>query len=359
MVTSHERLLTTLRHAEPDRRPWAPLIDHYFMQGLPAEQAAAGIPAFLRSIGADILLRHVPCYKVDLDGVSITEVKEGHRTTRTIETVVGKVTEVNEYYPGAETAYVMEYFIKSHHDYAPVRDWLARQKPAADYETTRRAIDEVGAEGLATVDAGAPPLTAFFRFLPQERVAYEFYDHPEELDRLAEAVHQFTFAQAQIAAGSPADVVIAYAADITTRLVSPAMFERYALPFLRESARVLHAAGKIFVLHTCGDVRALLPLMRAAGIDAIDSLSEPPLGNTPFELAMRELGDGVCLIGGVSPIVLANAAPAEVRDHVTDLFRRVPSRRNLLLCTSDATAFGTPVENLRTVAQLVKEIGRN
>ncbi|MBM4456706.1 MAG: hypothetical protein FJ011_02885 [Chloroflexi bacterium] len=71
---------------------------------------------------------------------------------------------------------------------------------------------------------------------------------------------------------------------------------------------------------------------------AIDSLSEPPLGNTPFELAMREPGDGVCLIGGVSPIVLANAGPEEVRDHVADLFRRVLSRRNLLLCTSDVLA---------------------
>jgi hypothetical protein len=39
---------------------------------------------------------------------------------------------------------------------------------------------------------------------------------------------------------------------------------------------------------------------------------------------------------------------------VLDLFRRVPHRRNLLLCTSDATAYGTPVENLRLVADLVK-----
>ena len=41
--------------------------------------------------------------------------------------------------------------------------------------------------------------------------------------------------------------------------------------------------------------------------------------------------------------------------HVLDLFRRVPSRRNLLLCTSDATAYGTPVENLRAVSELVRE----
>ncbi|MDQ1300178.1 MAG: Methylcobalamin:coenzyme methyltransferase [Chloroflexota bacterium] len=355
MLTSRQRLLTILRHQIPDRYPWAPLLDGYFMQGLPPEQEAAGIPAFLRSIEADILLRHVPCWRVEYDGVGVTEAKTGRGTARAIETPLGKLTERSEHHPGAETAYVTEYYIKTPDDYAAAGYWLTHQRPTPDYAATQRVMDEAGEEGLVTVNAGSPPLTAFFRFLPQEQVSFEFYDHPERLDKLAEAAHAFTFAQAQVAAASPAEVVVAYAADITTRLVSPKMFERYALPFLQETARVLHAAGKVFVLHTCGDVAALLPMMRRSGIDAIDSLSEPPLGNTPFEAAMAELGDGVCLIGGVSPVVLANGTPDDVRAHVLDLFGRVPSPRNLLLCTSDATAYATPVENLRAVSQLVRE----
>ncbi len=357
MLTSRQRLLTTLRHEEPDRYAWAPLLDDYFMHGLPPEQAAAGIPAFLRSIGADILLRHAPSYQVGYDGVSVEEKKEGNLTKRTILTPLGPLTETTEHYPGAETDYVTEFMIKEPDDYDRVCYWLTHQTITPDYAATQQAIDEVGEDGVVTVNGGAPPLTAFFRFLPQTQVMYEFYDHPERLDRLAEAAHAFTYAQACAAAASPAEVVIAYAADITTRLVSPAMYERYALPFLQESARAVHAAGKLFILHTCGDVRALLPLMRQSGIDGIDSLSEPPLGDTPFEVAMKVLGDGVCLIGGVNPIILARGSAEEVRAHVLDLFRRVPHRRNLLLCTSDATAYGTPVANLRLVADLVREVG--
>ena len=77
---------------------------------------------------------------------------------------------------------------------------------------------------------------------------------------------------------------------------------------------------------------------------------QPPLGNTPFEVAMAELGDGVCLIGGSSHRA-RERRPAQVREHVLDLFGRVLPR-NLLLCTSDATA-GTPVENLRAADLLV------
>jgi uroporphyrinogen-III decarboxylase len=354
-MTSRQRLLATLRHQEPDRTPWAPLLDDYFMKSLPPETAAAGIPAFLRSIGADILLRHVSCYRAEPEGVTLVEQKDGDLTTLTIETPAGMASEVTLHHAGAETDYVTEFMIKEPEDYDTVCSWLEHQRVTPDHEAAARAIAEIGEEGLATVDAGSPPLTAFFRFLPQERLIFEAYDHPERLDRLARASHAFVSKLVEAAAASPAEVVIAYSADITTRLVSPWMFERYALPYLQEHARRLHAAGKLFIIHTCGDVRALLPLMRASGLDGIDSLSEPPLGDTPFEVAMEVLGDGLCLIGGVSPIVLANGSPDDVRAHVRDLFRRVPTRRTLLLCTSDATAYGTPVENLRVVSELVRE----
>lgn len=357
MMTSRQRLLATLRHQEPDRYAWAPLIDNYFMQGLPAQQAKAGIVAFLQSIDADILLRHVPFYRVDMPDVTVTETRNETVISRTIQTPLGVLTEVSKRYPEAETDYVLEYPIKSVEDYERVRYWIAQQTLIADGEATQRAIDEIGEDGLVTVDAGAPPLTAFFRLLPQIQLLYEFYDHPEELDKLAEVLHERALVQCRLAAESPAEVVIAYAADITTRLISPALYERYALPFLQDYARELHAAGKIFVLHTCGDVRALLPLMRISGIDAIDSLSEPPLGNTPFEVAREVLGDEICLIGGVNPVILANGQLEALRAHVLNLWKRVPSPHNFLLSTSDATAYGTPVDNLRLVAELVKERG--
>jgi hypothetical protein len=354
-MTSRQRLLATLRHDQPDRYAWAPLLDEYFTQSLPPEQAAAGIPAILRSIGADILLRHCACYREQPVDARLSETVDGNTTTRRIATPLGPLTETGLRLPGAETEYVTEFMIRAPEDYERACYWVSHQQTTPDYAATQRAIDEIGEDGLVTVDAGAPPLTAFFRFMPQERVIYEAHDNPAALDRLAAAVHQRALAQCAAAAGSPAEVVIAYSADITTRLVSPRLFQRYALPYLQEYARLLHAAGKLFVIHTCGDVRALLPLMRRSGIDGIDSLSEPPLGNTPFEVAMEVLGEGVCLVGGVSPIVLCNGTPDDVRRHVLDLFRRLPSRRNVLLCTSDATAYGTPLANLRAVAGLVRE----
>jgi hypothetical protein len=355
MLTSRQRLLAMLRHEQPDRYPWAPLLDPYFMQGLPAEVAERGIPAFLRSIGADIFLRHCPFVETTLDDVTVAEARDGDRITRTITTPLGPISETSLHIAGAETDFITDYFIKTPEDYERVIYYIDHQRAVPRYEQTQETIDELGEDGVVQIGAGSPPLTGFFRYLSQEQVIFEFHDHPERLDRLAAHHHAFQLEMCRLAAAAPAEVVIAYSADITTRLISPRMFERYALPYLQECAAILHAAGKLFIIHTCGDVRALLPMMRASGIDGIDSLSEPPLGNTPFEVAMDVLGDSVCLIGGVSPVVLANGSPAELRAHVLDLFHRVPHRRNLLLCTSDATAYGTPVENLQLVADLVKE----
>ncbi len=156
-----------------------------------------------------------------------------------------------------------------------------------DYAATQHTIEEIGEEGLATVDAGSPPFTAFFRFLPQERVSSSSTITRSDWTGWQTPRTTIDFRPGPVAAASPAEVVVAYSADITTAPGIPTMFERYALPYLQEYAAILHAAGKLFVFHTCGDVRALLPMMRAPASTAIDSLSEPPLGNTPFEVAME------------------------------------------------------------------------
>ena len=83
-MNSQQRILASLRGEAPDRIPWAPLIDEYFLASLPKsfqqkifsvmieEYAAPSQPLYMidelrtriieftRYIGADILERHAP-----------------------------------------------------------------------------------------------------------------------------------------------------------------------------------------------------------------------------------------------------------------------------------------------------------
>lgn len=59
-MTSRQRLLAALRGEQPDRLPWAPLIDNYFFQSLDEDSRNAGYAAFCERTGCDLMHRHVP-----------------------------------------------------------------------------------------------------------------------------------------------------------------------------------------------------------------------------------------------------------------------------------------------------------
>ena len=61
-MNSKERLLAVLKGKKPDRIPWAPLIDGYFLSFLKEKNIEMNAVEALRYIGADILERHVTTY---------------------------------------------------------------------------------------------------------------------------------------------------------------------------------------------------------------------------------------------------------------------------------------------------------
>ncbi|MBE3038617.1 MAG: hypothetical protein IMZ62_07385, partial [Chloroflexi bacterium] len=63
-------------------------------------------------------------------------------------------------------------------------------------------------------------------------------------------------------------------------------------------------------------------------------------------------GDKV-IIGGVEPAALARMDAGETRAYVTRVLDQMLTLRRFVLSTGDATAYGTPVENLRAVTDVV------
>ena len=61
-MNSKERLLAVLKGKKPDRIPWAPLIDGYFLSSLKEKNIKMNSIELLRHIRADILERHVTTY---------------------------------------------------------------------------------------------------------------------------------------------------------------------------------------------------------------------------------------------------------------------------------------------------------
>ncbi len=353
-MNSRERLLAALRRQPVDRVPWAPLFDHYFTSSLPADQPL-DVPGALRAVGADILERHVPAMRTLHRDVVMTERQDGNEILRTIETPLGVLHERRLVTP--VTTFIAEPLIKSVTDFGPYRYWVEHTEYVPDYEAFLAEDARIGADGLATVSGPQSPVQFLIgEDMGVERFTYALYDYPAELSALVEAMHEKYKEAYRLLARSPALVVIGYE-DVSTSTASPAIYQRFTLRYLDDYADIVHAEGKLYLTHMCGLLKGVASLIARGRMDGIDSVTPPTTGNMPVDEARAAWPDKV-IIGGLEPKSLAMLHVDEVRAYTRDVLCRAAPGDGFILSTGDATAHGTPLENLRAVTEVVQAYGR-
>ncbi len=353
-MNGRERLLAALHRRPVDRVPWAPLFDEYFTSSLPAG-GPLGVVEALRYIGADVLERHVRAMATHHRDVDIRWRQEGDRLYRTIETPVGVLTERRAVTP--VTTFVAEPLLKSVADFAPYRFWVEHTAYEPDYEAFLAEDAAIGDDGLATVSGPQSPVQFLIgEDMGVEGFAYALYDHPAELTALVEAMHERNKEAYRILARSPSPVVIGYE-DVSTSTSSPEVYRRFTMRHLDDYADIVHAEGKLYLTHMCGLLKGVAYLIAQGRMDGIDSVTPPTTGNMPVDAA-RAAWPGKVIVGGLEPKSLAMLSADEVRAHARDVLRRAAPGEGFILGTGDATAYGTPLENLLTVTEVVQECGR-
>ncbi len=102
-------------------------------------------------------------------------------------------------------------------------------------------------------------------------------------------------------------------------LFSPDMFDEFVMPYLTKMVEVTHGYGKAFLLHVCGAVRPLLPMIVDAGVDMLEPIQVRAVGMEPEGLK-RDFGDDLCFYGGVDlQRTLCKGTTAEVAAEVRKL----------------------------------------
>jgi uroporphyrinogen decarboxylase len=102
-------------------------------------------------------------------------------------------------------------------------------------------------------------------------------------------------------------------------LFRPEMFDEFVMPYLTQVVDRVHKHGKVFLLHVCGAVRPLLPMIVDAGVDMLEPIQVRATGMDPEGLK-RDFGKHICFYGGVDlQQVLCKATPGQVADEVRAL----------------------------------------
>ena len=90
-------------------------------------------------------------------------------------------------------------------------------------------------------------------------------------------------------------------------------------PYLTQAVEKAHKHDKKFLLHVCGAVRPLLPMIIDAGVDVLEPIQIRAEGMEPEGLK-RDFGKDLCFYGGIDlQRVLCRGTPQAVSDEVKRL----------------------------------------
>ncbi len=129
----------------------------------------------------------------------------------------------------------------------------------------------------------------------------------------------------------------------TATFVSPAHFRRLFLPALMFNSRSVHALGRDFFVHSCGNNQPIFDQLVEADIDCLQSL-QPQAGMSPAMVKQRS-GNGMAAWGGVDVASLVGGDMDDVRRDVRTAMETAKRGGGFLLGSSHSIAWGTKYDN--------------
>ena len=125
---------------------------------------------------------------------------------------------------------------------------------------------------------------------------------------------------------------------------TPAYLEKFSASYYEQASRIAHQHGSTFFIHACGRQLANLKLIDSLGVDGLEGVAFPPLGDVPLDAAMRLTSDRFLITGGISPMETEKFRNSDdVRRYVADLLGRLrPYTHRFMLAASCNTSIRTP-----------------
>jgi uroporphyrinogen decarboxylase len=129
----------------------------------------------------------------------------------------------------------------------------------------------------------------------------------------------------------------------TGTLISPDDMREFVLPGHKEAAEASHKAGRLYQLHSCGQLAAIMPnLIDDVKIDAKHSFEDAILSVIDHK---RIYGDRITLIGGVDVDLIARFDETRVRARAQEILRACMPGGGYVLGTGNSVANYIPVDN--------------
>lgn len=363
----------------PDRIVYAPnywqWLSHHRLHGtLPEDISHCETQLqLLEHLGVDVFSRNVYCdqrrcwfgglSEIEWDGVEVEQTEEALGNDLVIDriyrTPAGDLSERQRYVHDQSTLVQEKFTVDDYSSQLDAYEHLVRGRRcrflAERYEQEQL---RVGAGGIVIAGELYSPLKMLHFDLGPENATFLLMDHA---DRAAELLGAHERAQLDLVrqmaqAGVPAMMAMD---NLDAAFHPPKYIEQYSASFYEQASRICHEHGSTFFIHACGQQQANLKLIASLGVDGIEGVASPPLGDVQLDEALSATGDRLIITGGISAAETDRLKTrGDVFAYVQQLFDRLrPYSHRFVFAASCNTAITARWEQLVWFRDAWREYG--
>ncbi|MCK5806488.1 MAG: hypothetical protein KAI66_26900, partial [Lentisphaeria bacterium] len=366
-MTSRQRLLAAYNHQPVDRIPCSPRVaawmrEYYGDSGLPTKLRMADEFGFDPHANISVFSHPVgltPSVNFNLPKVEISAIDEGfdgdlHVVRRVFKTPAGTLTDVTKIPPAGDRSFGMspnpfrtEFLVKEPGDLEALRYLMPKQDTVSLelYFATERLFGE---RGLIALNIMSPLCHRAGDVLSMENLMIAYYEDRAFFDALLAMFHEEMMAEIEHAIqGGVVHFFANWYYNSMSSGWSPTIWREAFAPQLTAMCERIHAAGGTVNFYDDGAFMPIAELLADTGIDVLQTLTPPPVGDTDLAKLKDTIGDRVCLMGYVDLIYVLQRGTPELIDQTVKEAIDIAGPTGFILGSSDSFRDGTPVENIQ------------
>jgi len=350
-MTSRERILRVLNHQIPDRvpihdSPWAATVRRWYKEGLPEDTTPAEYFGYeFEFFGADTSPRFP---------VKVIEKNEEYIITTT--PYGGKRKNHRDY---STTPEIIDWPIKTKDDWKEIKKLLMPDFTRVDWATGLARNKTAYENGKFCVFSGGYGYDILQNYMKSEQLLITMVEDPGWIKEMIMTLAELTLVMADlmIRNGFKFDGAFLYN-DMGYKnglLFSPDTYMKTHYEADKIVYEYFHSKGMKVFLHSCGNVKELIPILIEVGLDCLQPL-EVKAGMDLIELK-EKYGDKLSFMGGIDVRLMADPDPTKIEEEIRKKFEVAKKNGGYIYHSDHSIPKDVSFQQYCYVIDLVKKYG--
>lgn len=188
-----------------------------------------------------------------------------------------------------------------------------------------------------------------------DQLLVDMLDHPEFVHELFDKLTEYNLAQIELALSYDIDCV--YIGDDwgaqSGLIMGPVLWREFVKPSITRMYQAVRNASKYVMIHSCGDVKSILPELIEAGVNIFNPFQPETMD---VYATKREYQGTLAFYGGISvQHLLPHGSADDVRQETHRIINELGKSGGYIASPSHVIPADVPIENIAAMLQTLQE----